>query len=130
MVEINNQTDFDLPVSELKNLAENILTERGSNQSLSVAFLPAREIASFNERYRNKTGATDVLSFKVEDPVLGEILICPEIVLSQAERFDLSFDREIRRVLFHGILHLLGYDHKKEEEKKKMRKMEEDYLSC
>jgi probable rRNA maturation factor len=84
---------------------------------LSVAFISAEEMRSLNSRYLKRNYATDVLSFsygsvKMEGiPFLGEIVIAPEIAADQARRFRISPDKELRKLLVHGILHLLGYDH-------------------
>lgn len=126
MIEINNRTDYEFPLSELKNLATGSLPKEGD---LSIAFLSSKEIAQFNERYRKKKGPTDVLSFEGEDSFVGEILISPEVVEKQAKEYGLDFKEEIRRVLVHGILHLSGYDHKEKEDKKKMRRKEKELLS-
>lgn len=72
---------------------------------------------SLNRRYLQRDYATDVLSFSYEGvmagsvPFLGEIIIAPEIAVHQAARYKVSPEREIRKLLVHGILHLLGYDH-------------------
>jgi len=72
---------------------------------------------SINYRYLGRNYATDVLSFsygklKVEGvPFLGEIVIAPEIATNQAVRNKISPDKELRKLLVHGIVHLLGYDH-------------------
>ena len=74
-----------------------------------------------NIRYRQRNYATDVLSFRYEDtagdgqPLLGEILICPEVAAEHALRYGTSHDRELRKLLTHGMLHLLGYDHEVDE---------------
>ena len=127
MVEINNRTDYDFDFDDLKSLVKKALP---AEAKLSVAFLEPEEIKKFNERYRDKKGPTDVLSFEGGEEFLGEVLVCPKIVESQAKKHGLSFDREIRRVLIHGTLHILGYDHKNKEDKKKMRAEEEKFLSC
>jgi len=72
---------------------------------------------SLNRNYRGKDYATDVLSFayggnEVEgEPFLGEIIIAPAVAAEQAQRFRTGMENEMRRLLVHGILHLLGYDH-------------------
>jgi len=87
------------------------------NHTLSVAFVSAREIHSLNRRYLKRDYATDVLSFsygnvKMEGiSFLGEIVIAPEIAVDQAACFRTSPEKELKRLLVHGILHLLGYDH-------------------
>ncbi len=126
MVEINNRTDYDLDLKNLKSLAERAATEKAK---LSVAFLEAPEIKKLNERYRDSKGPTDVLSFEGEDDFLGEVLISPEVVEKQADKHGLSFKKEIERVLVHGILHLIGYEHKTEDGKKAMKKKEKELLS-
>jgi len=70
-----------------------------------------------NRRYRGKDYATDVLSFVYQDemedgsPFLGEIVIAPEVALRQARRWKISLNRELHRLMLHGALHLLGFDH-------------------
>jgi len=70
-----------------------------------------------NREWRKKDRATDVLSFayggEVVDgmPFLGEIVIAPEIAALQAAKYVVPPEREIRRLIVHGALHLVGYDH-------------------
>lgn len=125
MIEFNNSSNFDLPIEELKKLSKKVYDGK---KDISIAFLTAEEIAEHNEKYREKQGPTDVLSFP-GDFFLGEIIIAPKIVKKRAEKNGFDFDREIRRVLVHGILHLLGYEHKTKTEKTKMRKKEEEFLN-
>ncbi len=85
--------------------------------TLSVAFIGLRRMRALNRRYRGKDYATDVLSFayaEVEEdgmPFLGEIVISPDVAARNALRLNSSTDREIGRLLVHGILHLMGYNH-------------------
>lgn len=91
------------------------------HRGLSVAFVGSREIRLMNRRYRGKDYATDVLSFsyggvRIEGvPFLGEIIIAPVIAVRHAIRYGISPEREIRKLLVHGVLHLLGYDHETDE---------------
>jgi probable rRNA maturation factor len=70
-----------------------------------------------NRRYLGRDYATDVLSFSYEgliaegSPFLGEIIIAPEIALQHAVHCGVDPEREFRKLLLHGILHLLGYNH-------------------
>lgn len=85
--------------------------------ALSVALVGKREIQSLNSRYRGKDYATDVLSFSYPGTImedlffLGEIVLAPEIAAEQAIQYRTTLDKELRKLLLHGILHLLGYDH-------------------
>jgi probable rRNA maturation factor len=85
--------------------------------ALSVVFVSAREMRAMNRRYLQRDYPTDVLSFSYEDivmdgsPFLGEIVIAPGVAVSQAKRYGTDPGKELRKLLVHGLLHLLGYDH-------------------
>ncbi len=69
-------------------------------------------IRGLNKRYRNIDRPTDVLSFPMNDPcMLGDIVVSLDSVSAQALDYSVSFDEELSRLLVHGLLHLLGYDH-------------------
>lgn len=104
---------------------------------LSVALINNEEIQRINRDFRGKDQPTDVISFayhETEDyligpyDTLGDIVISLERVEEQRKEYGHSFKRELFYVLTHGILHLLGYDHMNEEEKKEMRTREEEIL--
>lgn len=104
---------------------------------LSVALINNEEIQRINRDFRGKDQPTDVISFayhETEDyligpyDTLGDIVISLERVEEQRKEYGHSFKRELFYVLTHGILHLLGYDHMNEEEKKEMRIREEEIL--
>ncbi len=84
---------------------------------LTVCFVSADRIRDLNKRHRGRDYPTDVMSFGYENetidgcPFLGEIVISPEIAFSQARRWRTTGERELRRLLIHGVLHLMGYDH-------------------
>ncbi len=88
--------------------------------NLAVAFVSAKKMRDLNRRYLGRDYATDVLSFGYEDeteegrPFLGEIVIAPEVAWRQARRWRTPPEHEVRKLLVHGILHLLGYDHERD----------------
>lgn len=106
---------------------------------ISVTFVEAEEIRELNRDYRGNDKVTDVLSFPQFDDLndipdfgeicLGDVVICKERAAEQAEDFGHSFEREIIYLFTHSILHLLGYDHMEEEEKKEMRAREEEVMT-
>jgi len=150
MIEINNLTSRKIDNKFLKEIAELVLKEEAKKgkcpdlveSNVSIAIVGTSRIKKINNFYRGKNKATDVLSFSEEEvkisdfkigPTekyqgLGEVIICAKRVKKNAKRNDVSFKKELAKVLIHGILHLLGYNHKKEEERKIMRKKEEEYL--
>jgi probable rRNA maturation factor len=141
MIEVNNLTGFRVDEKFLKKLAQKVLaSERKNKTELSIALVGLKRIKELNKKYRKKDRITDTLSFtynnsgqpaKLREALLaGEIVICPQEVKKNAKRFDSTFKKELTRVLIHGILHLLGYDHEgSEKEAEKMRKKEEYYFS-
>lgn len=130
----------------LEQVGIKALTEAGSmdNYEVSVLITDDSEIKEFNKKYRNVDSETDVLSFpqfeengdseeplffeETEEIILGDIIISAERALEQSEDFGHSFTREMSYLLVHGILHLLGYDHMTDDDKKAMRQMEEKIL--
>lgn len=109
----------------------------------SLTIIDNDEIHSINNEYRNIDRPTDVLSFpmyekeeikdlaNLEDSeiLLGDIFISAERAKEQSEEFNHSFLREFVYLFIHGMLHLLGYDHIDEEDKKEMRAREKDILT-
>lgn len=106
---------------------------------ISVTFVEGEEIRNLNREYRDTDKVTDVLSFPQFDDLneipefgeicLGDVVICKDRALEQAEEFGHSFEREIIYLFTHSILHLLGYDHMEEDEKKEMRQREEEVIA-
>ena len=99
--------DFNLqefvPKIETQFIALNI-------PSVNVVFIDEKEMQTLNSEYRKKDSVTDVLSFNVDSKeLLGEIYICPAYVRKTIQKE--MFVEEIVRLIIHGILHLVGYDH-------------------
>ena len=129
MIEINNLTTVPLNEEFLKKISSKVLEKENRGiADLSIVLVGQGRIRALNKKYRGKNRVTDVLAFPGNG--LGEIVICLREVKKNAKRFNLVFEKELARVLIHGILHLLGYDHEKSEiEAKKMKEKEEYYLS-
>lgn len=97
-------------VSELKKKK----VMQNSQQELTIVFLAKGPAKKMNSEFRKRDYATDVLSFEGGQPgVLGELVICPDVVKKQALEHGLSFREELGYMLLHGVLHLLGFDHEK-----------------
>jgi probable rRNA maturation factor len=114
----NKQRRFKLYCEPVALFCDTLLRTLGHpNQAVSIVFVGSRTIRILNRRYRQKDYPTDVLSFSYGDmaldqiPFLGEIVISPEIAVRQAICWGVSPEKELRKLLVHGILHLLGYDH-------------------
>lgn len=120
-----------------KTIEESLLFEKGNTgYEVSVSFVDNEEIAELNGEFRNKPEATDVLSFPMEeeeieleiemeeDIMLGDIVLSCERAFEQSEEFGHSFERELAYLTAHSMLHLMGYDHMTEADKKEMRDKE------
>ena len=106
---------------------------------ISLTFVDMEEIQQLNREYRDTDSVTDVLSFpqfesKDEFPetgeiIMGDVVICTEKAMLQAEEFGHSPEREIIYLFTHSLLHLMGYDHMEEDEKRIMRQKEEAVMN-
>ena len=119
----------------LSKIAHRALEVLGlSKAELSIALVSDAQIRRLNKLYRNKDKPTDVLSFpigeKVEDwLILGDIVISVDTAKRQAQELGYSLEEELKRLLVHGLVHLLGYDHELGgEEEKKFFELEEFVL--
>ncbi|MGM0419918.1 MAG: rRNA maturation RNase YbeY [Bacillota bacterium] len=130
---ISNQTDkIELPqdiILTIENLAQEVLRKEDVRESeLSITFVDNKTIRTLNANYRNKDEVTDVLSFPIDEELLGEVIISLPVAKVQAEEYNHSLKREICFLIVHGILHILGYDHIEKKDREKMRKLENEIM--
>lgn len=142
MIECNNLTDIYVDEEYLKKILEKVLKEEKKQGELSIALIGRARIKELNKNYRKKNRVTDVLSFREKEVLapdfpsletkflgLGEVVICLPEVIKNAKKFEITFEKELARILIHGVLHLLGYDHEKGEKRaENMQKKEKYYL--
>lgn len=133
-VEFNNQQDEVKISQEMFDLLRKVIItaaelEGYSGGEVSIAFVSNQQIRELNKKYRDKNEATDVLSFPIDDEMLGDIIISANRAQEQSEEYGHSLKRELAYLTVHGMLHLFGYDHHSEEEKKEMRQKEERVLT-
>lgn len=133
-IAVNNQQNLITLDERFENMLQSIANKtaelEGYNQGeLSFAFVGNKQIQELNCKYRQVNSPTDVLSFSMDDEIWGDIVISIERAQRQAEEYGHSLERELGYLVVHGILHLLGYDHKSPGEKEEMRQKEERVLS-
>lgn len=115
---LQSKTDQIIKILTTKKLRNK---NRLKAKELTVVFLTAFEMKKINFQFRKKNKATDVLSFPVGDPdCIGELLMCPTVLLRQAENFGHSYEQELLTMFVHGLLHLLGYDHERSKIEEKL----------
>jgi probable rRNA maturation factor len=153
----DEQSDHPVAVDRWAALARSVLEAEGvvGDTEVSLLFVDEAAIASLNERFLDKVGPTDVLSFPIEDEVdrsgrspdeggtgpasieadtdrhllLGDVVICPAVAARNAVDHGVTFDDEIALLVVHGILHLLGMDHVADEEAERMELREQQLLA-
>ena len=145
-MEINVLIDgADIPLGEvwLEGVARQVLAaeEAGSDVEMGVVVTSQERVQELNRTYRGIDEPTDVLAFGEEtgavpfvsapDGVrhLGEVIISYPQALAQADEHHHPVERETALLITHGVLHLLGYDHEKPEEERRMRAREAQILS-
>ncbi|WP_227016481.1 rRNA maturation RNase YbeY [Sinanaerobacter chloroacetimidivorans] len=131
----------EIVIEHMKEAAELCVKEENLDPDrveISVTFVSTEEIQELNRIYRDKDQVTDVLSFPQYDDLneirgeevicLGDVVICPEQALLQADEFGHSGERELVYLFVHSVFHLLGYDHMEEDDKTEMREQEEKIM--
>ena len=127
---VSDRQDLPVEADALARLArETLRAESQVDAELSVSFVTPGEMADLRRRYLDEDGPTDVLSFPQDEEqvaegvrVLGDVVICPAVAAEQT-----GGESEVRLLLVHGILHLLGYDHETDEERAEMWSRQERY---
>ena len=140
----NEQDKIEIPAEweeKINQVAAICLREEQLPEDVEVdlLFVDNEAIREMNLEYRDKDSATDVLSFPMYEPdeeiddeeevLLGDIVISLERAQEQCEEYGHSLEREVMYLLVHGLLHLAGYYHMEEEDKKVMRAQEEKLLA-
>lgn len=124
-----NEQGVPLDEPLLAALARHALEAEAVDPSaeLSLLFVGSDHIRRLNARYAGDDYATDVLAFPMmeddEDSLLlGDVVVCPEIAAPNAAKAGVTLDRELRTLVVHGTLHLLGYDHQNDAQRAAMDK--------
>jgi probable rRNA maturation factor len=117
----------------LKKFIANSMSElSGKNVDLTFIFVTDEALLSLNIGYLKHDTLTDIITFDLSETdnfIIGEIYISGERVQENAPKFNVSYNNELHRVIFHGALHLCGYKDKKPAHKAEMRRMEQVWLN-
>lgn len=139
-----NDTNQDLDLDLIRERAEKTIEEVlrvenfTENAEVSLSIVDMETIHRLNKEYRDVDRSTDVLSFPMDEEgydmegnpifLLGDIVICLDVAENQAKDFGHSLEREMMYLICHSTLHLLGYDHIEDEDKKEMRAKEKEVM--
>jgi probable rRNA maturation factor len=120
----------------LRQLVKYILCSENASQGVDVILVDDNLMRRLNREFTNRQGTTDVLSFgmgegksgPVEYPSLGDVYVSLDQAQRQVQGRKADLDQEVALLVAHGVLHLLGYDHRERNQKAGMRKKEREYL--
>ena len=134
-IEIDNRSGAICAEAELVDLAAFALKELlvDKRAELEISLVDEAEMTRLHEEWMDEAGSTDVLSFPMDElrpnelsendevpVVLGDVVICPDVARKQGDTAGHGMEKELRILLVHGILHLLGFDHLEPEEEAEM----------
>lgn len=116
---VNRQRRVPVALPPLRQFYESARRELGfAPESVGIQLISDSQMARLNEKFRHKSGPTDVLSFPANGarpaagaPYVGDIAISPETARRNARRFSRTLPEEMRILILHGMIHLAGFDH-------------------
>ena len=123
---------FDLKKTEIKNWLNKVVTyERCELGDINIILCSDEYLISINKEYLSHDYYTDIVTFNYceENKISGDIFISVDRIKENAEIYSTNFTNELYRVMVHGVLHLLKYNDKTEDEKKIMTSKENTYLA-
>ena len=117
--------------AELKQWVELALQDYSADAEVVIRIVDSEEISVLNQQYRQKSGATNILSFPFEVPegvegidLLGDLVVCSSVLEQEAFDQKKELKNHWAHIIIHGILHLLGYDHIEENDANEMEAKE------
>ena len=121
--------------SWIHHTCQQVLKQSSEKIELCVVIVDQKSGAQLNFQYRQKTGATNILSFNYPNasaelfPLIGDLVFCRDVILDEAAEQHKSIEAHWAHLTIHGMLHLLGYDHQTEGEAKIMEQLEVEILA-
>ena len=139
-IEMVTLTASDCDQSRLISLADYSLNAMGihPDSELSISIVDVEEMSSLHMQWMDEPGPTDVLSFPMDEMkpnsattgpgMLGDIVLCPDFAVAQAKAAGHSLQEELELLTVHGVLHLLGFDHREITERDAMFAKQDELL--
>ena len=137
-IEIANKIDHPCDERSIASLMEFAFDSLGLDQEcdLAISIVGLEEMSELHLQWMQEPGPTDVLSFPMDEislgeagpGILGDIVLCPEFAREGAQKAGSTLDEELQLLSIHGLLHLLGLDHREEEEAKAMFALQGEIL--
>ena len=141
-IEINNESGVEIDEQVIQRLSVFALDQMHvhPDAELAIVFVDEAAMEQLHVQWMDEPGPTDVLSFPMDElrpgseealtpaGLLGDIVVCPQVAVAQAETAGHSPIEEMLLLTTHGILHLLGFDHAEPDEEKEMFGLQRDIL--
>jgi len=141
-IEINNESGVEVDAEAVQRLAVFALDQMHvhPDAELAIVFVDEAAMEQLHVQWMDEPGPTDVLSFPMDElrpgsednitpaGLLGDIVVCPQVAIAQAQTAGHSALEEMLLLTTHGILHLLGFDHAEPEEEREMFGIQRDIL--
>jgi probable rRNA maturation factor len=125
MIEVDDRVGCGIDAGEVAGLIAEILAAEGApGAEVGVLFLSVDAMRDLNRAHRARDEATDVLAFPIDEggpmldgvpQMLGDVVVCPAVALEQAAEAGVEPGTEVTELIVHGTLHLLGYDHERDD---------------
>jgi len=138
-IEITNRSGIAYNEADLESLFRFGMTDLGLSQAcdLDVLLVDEEEMTQLHIKWMDEPGPTDVLTFPMDEirphapepGILGDIVICPQVAIRQAESAGHPFNHEMSILSAHGLLHIVGYDHADKEDEKAMFDLQESIVT-
>ncbi len=141
-IEISNETAIEVDTDSVLRLANFVRDELKLHPAidLGILFIDEEPMAELHVKWMDEPGPTDVLSFPMDElrpgsdlvpspeGVLGDIVVCPQVAMRQAETAGHPMMNEVLMLVTHGMLHLVGFDHAEPEEEREMFGLQRELL--
>ncbi|MFN3781268.1 MAG: rRNA maturation RNase YbeY, partial [Candidatus Kapaibacteriota bacterium] len=127
----NDTNKKRLPRKKITNRIRNVLSYFKTDCDINIIYVDEAQIVEINKQYLGHNYVTDVISFDLSDErnSIGEVYICIQQAERQAKEYNVSLENELSRLAIHGVLHILGFDDRTDDEKQKMHKLEDMFLN-
>ena len=141
-ITVDDDAGSSLDLAALSDLAGHVFTQLNVHPDceLGITLVDIERMTTLHEDWMNEPGPTDVLSFPIDElspgtpdalagpGVLGDIVICPQFAVVDAQAAGRTVDQHVQFLTVHGLLHLLGYDHATEEDYSRMFALQDELL--
>ena len=138
-IEITNRSGIAYNEADLESLLQYGMAELGLNPEcdLDVLLVDEDEMAQLHVKWMDEPGPTDVLTFPMDElrphstepGILGDIVLCPQVAIRQADTASQLFTHEMSVLGIHGLLHIVGFDHANKEDEKEMFDLQDSIVA-